>query len=89
MKLINIGYENMIISNRVISIVSPDTAPIKRLIQNSKEDGMLVDATHGKKTKSVIIMDSEHIILSSLTIETINNRFYSNNYDINKEDIYE
>ena len=89
MKLINIGYENMIISKRVISIVSPDTAPIKRLIQNSKEDGMLVDATHGKKTKSVIIMDSEHIILSSLTIETINNRFYSNNYDINKEDIYE
>ncbi|MDK2802291.1 MAG: DUF370 domain-containing protein [Oscillospiraceae bacterium] len=89
MKLINIGYENMIISNRVISIVSPGTAPIKRLIQTSKEDGMLVDATHGKKTKSVIIMDSEHIILSSLSMEIINNRFSSNNYDLNKENIYE
>lgn len=89
MKLINIGYENMIISNRVISIVSPATAPIKRLIQNSKEDGMLVDATHGKKTKSVIIMDTKHIILSSLSMEIINNRFSSNNYDLNKENIYE
>ena len=71
MKLINIGYGNMISAARIVTIVSPDSAPIKRLIQESKDDGRAIDATYGRKTRAVIIMDSGHIILSSLITETL------------------
>ncbi|MBR2717374.1 MAG: DUF370 domain-containing protein [Oscillospiraceae bacterium] len=74
MKLINIGFGNMISVGRLIAIVSPDSAPIKRIIQEAKEAGRLVDATYGRRTRAVIIMDSDHIILSAIQPETIANR---------------
>lgn len=70
-KLINIGFGNVVASNRVISIISPESAPIKRLIQETREEGYLIDATYGRKTRSVIVMDSKHIILSAIQPETI------------------
>jgi regulator of extracellular matrix RemA (YlzA/DUF370 family) len=71
MKLINIGFGNMVSAERMLAIVSPDSAPIKRLIQESRERGMLVDATYGRKTASVFIMDSDHVILSAIPAEKI------------------
>ena len=71
MKLINIGYGNMISADRIVTIVSPDSAPIKRLVQEAREDGRAIDATYGRKTRAVVIMDSGHIILSSLITETL------------------
>jgi hypothetical protein len=71
MKLINIGYGNMISAGRIVTIVSPDSAPIKRLVQEAREDGRAIDATYGRKTRAVVIMDSGHIILSSLITETL------------------
>ncbi len=75
MKLINIGFGNMINAARVIGIVSPESAPIKRMILDSKEKGMLIDATHGRKTRAVIIADSDHVILSYLQAEKLGERF--------------
>ena len=69
MKFINVGFGNMVAVDRVISIVSPDSAPIKRLVQESRERGMLIDATYGRKTASIFIMDSDHVILSALPPE--------------------
>ena len=74
-KLINIGFGNMIASGRLVSVVSPESAPIKRLIQDARDAGKVVDATHGRRTRAVLIMDSEHVILSSLQPETVANRF--------------
>lgn len=74
MKLVNIGYGNMVNTSRIVSVVSPDAAPIKRLVQDTRGTGKLVDATGGKKTRSVIVSDSGHIILSALTSETIQSR---------------
>ncbi len=74
MKLINIGYGNMINSQKVVSVVSPDAAPIKRLIQDTRDTGRLIDATSGKKTRSVIVTDSGHIVLSALTSEALQGR---------------
>lgn len=74
MKMINIGYGNMISASRIVTIVSPDSAPIKRLIQEAKDDGRAIDATYGRKTRAVIIMDSGHIILSSIVTETLASR---------------
>lgn len=75
MKLINIGYGNIISAQRVITIVNPDSAPIKRMIQEAKESGHCIDATLGRRTRSVIITDSNHIVLSAIQPETIANRF--------------
>lgn len=77
MKLINIGFGNVVLANRIVAIVSPDSAPIKRVIQEAREKGKLVDATYGRKKRAVIVTDSEHIILSSLQPETIANRIVS------------
>lgn len=74
MKLINIGYGNMVSSGRLISIVSPESAPVKRIIQDARDKGMLIDATYGRRTRAVLIMDSEHIILSAVQPETIAQR---------------
>ena len=79
MKLINIGFGNLINANRLVAIVSPESAPIKRIIQDSKERGMLIDATHGRRTRAVIITDSDHIILTYLQSETVANRL--NDYE--------
>ena len=67
MKLINIGFGNMVNADRVITIVSPDSAPIKRLIQDAREKGALIDASYGRKTQAVLIMDSDHVILSGIS----------------------
>lgn len=74
MKLVNIGFGNMVSANRIVTIVSPESAPIKRIIQEAKEKGALIDATHGRRTRAVIITDSEHIILTYLQAETLANR---------------
>jgi len=74
MKFINIGFGNMISSSKLIAIVSPESAPIKRIIQEAKEKSMLIDATYGRRTRAVIIMDSDHIVLSPVQPETIAGR---------------
>ena len=74
-KLVNIGFGNIISANRVISIVSPESAPIKRLIQEAKGKGTLIASTCGRRTRAIIVMDSGHIVLSALQPETIANRF--------------
>ena len=74
MQLINIGFGNMVSAERIISIISPDSAPIKRIVQESKDSKMAIDATYGRRTRAVIIMDSGHVILSAVQPETIANR---------------
>ena len=74
MKLINIGFGNMVSSARVLAVVSPDSAPIKRVIQEARERAMLVDASYGRKTRSVLLMDTDHVILSAIAPETIAQR---------------
>jgi regulator of extracellular matrix RemA (YlzA/DUF370 family) len=74
MKLINIGFGNMVSAGRLVAIVSPESAPIKRIIQDAKERGMLIDATYGRRTRAVIVTDSGHVILSAIQPETIANR---------------
>ena len=74
MKLVNIGSGNMVSAERIVSIITPESAPIKRIIQDAKEQGVLIDATMGRKTKSVIITDSHHIILCYLTYEKLASR---------------
>ncbi len=74
MQLINIGFGNFVSANRIISIVSPESAPIKRIVQEAKENGNAVDATYGRRTRAVVIMDSGHIILSAVQPETVAGR---------------
>ena len=74
MKFINIGFGNMVASDRVVTIVSPDSAPIKRLMQDAKDSGRVIDVSCGRRTRSVIITDSEHVIISAIQAETIANR---------------
>ena len=71
MKLVGIGFGNMVNAERIIAVVSPDSNPVKRMIATGKDNGMLIDATQGRKTKSVILMDSDHIVLSSLSVESL------------------
>ncbi len=78
MKLINIGFGNMVSASRIITIVSPESAPIKRIIQDARETGSLIDATYGRRTRAVIVMDSGHVILSAIQPETVANRFVQN-----------
>lgn len=74
MRLINIGFGNLISSERLLSVVSPDSAPVKRLVQEAKERAMLIDASFGRKTRAVILMDTDHVILSAITPEAIARR---------------
>ena len=74
MKLINIGFGNMVSAGRLIAIVSPESAPIKRIIQEARDRGSLIDATYGRRTRAVIITDSDHVILSAVQPETVANR---------------
>ena len=78
MQLINIGFGNIVNANRIISIVSPESAPIKRMVQDAKDSKMAVDATYGRRTRAVLIMDSGHIILSSVQPETVAGRLDDN-----------
>ena len=75
MKLINIGFGSMVAANRVLAVVDPDSAPIKRVVQEARDRGMLVDASYGRKTKAVILMDTDHVILSALTPEMLCERW--------------
>ena len=74
-KLINIGFGNVISANRIISIVSPESAPIKRIVQEARDGGVLVDATYGRKTRAVVICDSGHVVLSAIQPETVAHRW--------------
>ncbi len=75
MRLINIGFGNMVAANRLVAIVSPESAPIKRIVQDAKEQGTLIDATYGRRTRAVLVTDSDHVILSAVQPETVANRF--------------
>ena len=74
MKLINVGFGNIVVASRIVAIVSPESAPIKRIIQDAKENKSVIDATYGRKTRAVLVMDSGHIILSAVQPETIASR---------------
>ncbi len=75
MKLLNIGFGSMVAAGRVLAIMDPDSAPIKRVIQEAKERGMLVDASYGRKTKAVLLMDTDHVILSAMTPDILSERW--------------
>ena len=77
MKLINIGFGNMVSASRLVAIVSPESAPIKRIMQDAKEQGTLIDATYGRRTRAVILTDSDHVILSAIQPETVAGRLES------------
>ena len=81
MRLINIGFGNMVAAGRLVAIVSPESAPIKRIIQDAKDRGTLIDATYGRRTRAVLITDSEHVILSAVQPETVANRFEDDEED--------
>ena len=74
MKLINIGFGNLVSAQRLLTVISPDSAPVKRLIQEARDRGMLIDASYGRKTRSVLVMDTDHVILSGLEPKTIASR---------------
>ena len=76
MKLINIGFGSMIAARRVLAMVEPDSAPIKRVVQEARDRGMLIDASYGRKTQAVILMDTDHVILSALTTEVLSQRWH-------------
>lgn len=76
-KLVNIGFGNIVAANRIVAIVSPESAPIKRIIQEGREKGVLIDATYGRRTRAVIVVDSGHVILSAVQPETVANRLVS------------
>lgn len=86
MKLINIGFGNIVLADRILAIISPESAPIKRIIQDAKNNGKLVDATYGRRTRSVIITDTEIIILSSIQPETISNRILMKDINTHNKD---
>lgn len=86
MQLINIGFGNMVSNERIISIVSPESAPLKRIVQEAKDEKKAIDATFGRRTRSVIIMDSGHIILSAVQPETIAGRMNNSQSDLEKEE---
>ena len=86
MQFINIGFGNLVSVQRLIAVVSPDSAPVKRLVQESRDRGMLIDATYGRKTASVLIMDSDHVVLSALAAERLAPRLGLSVEELTKED---
>ena len=85
MKLINIGFGNIVSANRIISIVSPESAPIKRLVQEAKDKGVAIDATYGRRTRAVIVMDSGHVVLSAVQPETVAGRLDKDDMEMPEE----
>ncbi len=81
MKFINIGFGNMVSAGRIVAIAAPDSAPIKRLVQDARDDGRVIDVSCGRRTRAVIITDSEHVILSAIQAETITNRLATDEAD--------
>ena len=86
MKLINIGFGSMVAANRLLAVVEPDSAPIKRIVQEARDRGMLIDASYGRKTKAVILMDTDHVILSAIPTETIYARFMDRQEETQEEE---
>ena len=82
MKLVNIGFGNTVAADKIVAIVSPDSAPIKRMVQNAKDNGTAIDATFGRKTRAVLIMDSSHIVLSAVQAETVADRIDKERNDV-------
>ncbi len=87
LKLLNIGFGNMVSAGRIIAIISPESAPIKRIISEAKNSGRLIDATYGRRTRAVIVVDSDHVILSAILPETIANRL--ENKESEQDDVSE
>lgn len=85
MKLINIGFGNIVSSDRLVAVVSPESAPIKRIIQEARDRSMLIDATYGRRTRAVLIMDSDHIVLSAVQPTTVANRLNETDEGIEEE----
>ena len=85
-KLINIGFGNIVSANRLIAIVSPESAPIKRMIQDARAKGTLIDATYGRRTRAVLITDSDHVILSAIQPETVANRIVDHDEDEDEDE---
>lgn len=85
-KLVNIGFGNIVSANRIVAIVSPDSAPIKRIITEARDRGVLIDATYGRRTRAVIMTDSDHVILSAVQPETVANRLTSRPAEVEDED---
>ncbi len=86
MKLINIGFGNMVEAERLVAIVSPESSPIKRIIQDAREKGKLIDATHGRRTRAVLVTDSDHVVLTYLQCETVANRIDEMQDALDEED---
>ncbi len=86
MKLVNIGFGNMISAQRLVAIVSPDSAPVKRMIQEGRERGILIDATYGRRTRAVLVMDNDHLVLSALQPETVAGRLNGEERDEEEEE---
>ena len=86
MKLINIGFGSLVAANRVLAVVAPDSAPIKRVIQEARDRAMLIDASYGRKTKAVILMDTDHVILSAVSPETIYERWMEKTLEVSEEE---
>ena len=86
MKLINIGFGNLVSAERLLTVVSPDSAPVKRLVQEAKERAMLIDASFGRKTRAVLVMDTDHVILSAIAPETIARRLPDKNGGVGFEE---
>ena len=89
MKFINIGFGNMVSAGRIVAIASPDSAPVKRLVQDAREDGRVIDVSCGRRTRAVIITDSDHVILSAIQTETVANRLNNNDDGQSDEEIEE
>lgn len=87
MKLVNIGFGNLVSAERLLTVVSPDSAPVKRLIQEAKERAMLIDASFGRRTRSVLVMDTDHVILSAIPPETVAKRLNEKDGGIDQEEI--
>ena len=85
-KLINIGFGNMVSANRVIAIISPESAPIKRMVQDARDKSLLIDATYGRRTRAVIITDSDHVILSAVQPETVAHRLVAKDETVDEVD---
>ena len=87
MKLVNIGYGSMIAVDRILAVVSPDSAPIKRMAQEARDRGILIDATYGRKTRAVLILDNDHLVLSALTPEVVTGRIEGEPANVQEEEI--
>lgn len=87
MKLVNIGFGSMVAAGRILAVVDPDSAPIKRVIQEARDRGMLIDASYGRKTRSVLLMDTDHVILSALTTQSLGERWQGKIEDETEENL--